>query len=429
MYFATYKGTGIEYLIVILLLFFSGSVPFTGGLYADELLIGMFVFLTALLLMRKRPILTVTGVTVGFLFLTILLVQSVSFAFLPLRTIAGFMIRLFIGYAAVSLVENFPRVYINVLFYTCILSLFFYVSDNLFAAVGYDFPSLFAPIQEQVGELFVVCCEFDILMYNFQDPSEAVRNAAFFWEPGAFAGYILLALILLGLKRTGYEKQFYWTRFIVLVVTLLTTLSTMGFIVLPFVLALHYRPMGGTAAAKLGWFSVIVLLLPLLGTGALKVWEAEFLERKVVKQYEITIDRGRGWQTTRFGTLLFDWKYIKRRPTLGWGLHEKTRFVLNPGDSRFSSGQGNGLSDFIHKFGFLGMAIFVLFTWKGLFVLSGNSFFRSSLGMLAIALSLNGEVFLAFPLFMGLMFLEKAPGAKREGVDIKSEQRVVETQA
>jgi len=416
MYFATYKGTSIEYLIVILLVCLSGNQAFTAEDRSDQVVIGMFIVLAILLLMRKRSVLTVTCVTAGFLFLTILLVQSVSFSFLPFVTIAGFMIRLFIGYGAVSLVENFPRVYINVLFYTCIVSLFFYVPEQLFNAVGYDFKLLFKPVREWVR----AGSDFNILVYNFENRRELHRNAGFFWEPGAFAGYILLGLTFLGLQRDSYTAGFYWSRLVMMTITLLTTLSTMGFLVLPVVLALHYRPVGETAVARLGWFATVILFLPFLGLGAVKIWNLEMMERKITASYEETVTRSGTWDNSRLGNMVFDWAYIKRRPILGWGLHDKTRLALHA-NVYVSRGKGNGLSGFIRSFGFLGMGIFVFFAGRGLYKLSGNNLLRSSLAMLAVLLSLNGEQFLNYPLYIGLMFLQKLPEKKREGPERKND--------
>ena len=83
-----------------------------------------------------------------------LAVQSISFNFFPLRRIAGFIIRLFIAFATVRLVKDFPRIYINVMYGICIISLCFYVPEQLFHAVGRDFASLFMPLANPVRDFF-----------------------------------------------------------------------------------------------------------------------------------------------------------------------------------------------------------------------------------------------------------------------------------
>jgi hypothetical protein len=340
----------------------------------------------------------------------ILAVQSISFNFFPLKTIVGFIIRLFIAFACVRLVKEFPRTYINVMYGICIISFCFYVPEQLFHAVGRDFASLFTPWVNLIRKVFLrnVYEDATILIYNYEHPHEVLRNAGLFWEPGAFAGYILLGLIFLGLKKDSYAKRFYMTRFVVLTIALLTTLSTMGYVLYPVVLGLHYRPKEKMVTETLGWLSIIILASPLLIFSAIKAWNLDHIGPKITNQYEVTINRSeKNWYRTRFGSVIFEWKYIKRRPILGWGIHPKTRYALNPRDE-FAKGRANGLSSFVHGFGFFGLGIFIFAAWKGLHLLSRNNFFRSSLAIAVILLILIDEAFLQYPLFLGLMFLEKS---------------------
>jgi hypothetical protein len=346
----------------------------------------------------------------------ILAAQALSFNFFPLVTIAGFIISLFIGFASVRLVNNFPHIYISVMYLICIVSLCFYVPEQIFQAVGHDFASFFTPAVYLIREVFslpctVHNCDAHIIVYNFEDPREVHTNAGFFWESGAFAGYILLALIFLGLKKDSYAKQFYMTRFLVMMVTLFTTLSTMGFVVCPVVLILHYRPIGKTVIENLGLLSIAVLASPLLIYGTIRTWNLDMMGPKIIHQYELAASRADAPRLTRgrLGGFLFDWKYIKRRPIFGWGLHPRTLFALDFQELSVSSQKiGNGLSGFVHRFGLLGFGVFIVAAWKGLHILSGNNFFRSFLAVAAIPLMLIGQHYLNGPLFLGLMFLGKS---------------------
>jgi hypothetical protein len=410
MIFKTDIHPWIQYLIVIILICFSGDQPFTGGARSEELLIAFFIFLLVLYFTRKKSPLAFSDLSVIFLFLMILAVQALSFSFFPLVTIAGFIMRLFIGFAAVRLVDNFPRIYINVMYVICIVSLCFYIPEQLFHAVGRDFASLFMPIVNLVGKVFLFLNAEDahILIYNFERPKEVHRNAGIFWEPGAFAGYILLALIFLGLKKDSYEKRFYMSRFYMMLITLLTTLSTMGYLVCSVVLMIHYRLGSRTVAANLGWLFIIVMTFPLLVYGAIRIWNLDFMGQKINHQYQQAAPRAEYSQMNRIGSLLLDLEYIKRRPFFGWGINPKTHFALDPRDMFITKGRGNGFTGFIHAFGLLGFWGFIAAAWKGLYILSGNNFFRSFLAVAAILLMLNGEAYLNFPLFLGLMFLQKS---------------------
>lgn len=394
------RSIKLEYFLVTLLVCISGNQAFDVGIRRDLLLTASAIFLLGIFLLQNKNLLSGKFLLIFYIYSAILLIQCVSFYFFPLKTIAGFLIRLFIGYAVVRLVEDFPRAFVNVLFYTALVSFCFYIPEQLFHAVGLSFQSYFEPIRQLVG----VPVDFNVLIYNFDIPSEIHRNSAFFWEPGAFAGYLLLALLFLGLRKDSYPAKSYRSRLLVLSLALVSTFSTTGYVVFPIVLLPHLRLAGRTRAEALRMMLLtFFLLLPLLGFATYGVWQLDFVEKKINYQQEKVLTHGTGWQMTRFGTLLFDWEYIKRRPLFGWGLHEKTRYQLNHGIPL--PGLGNGLSGTAHKLGVFGLAVWLVYVGGGMFRLAKGAPWRGALALLAILLVLNGEDFLNFPLFWGLMFL------------------------
>jgi hypothetical protein len=425
MLFKTDIHPWTQYLIVILLVLFGNEVLL--GDRAEALLIVYFIFLVSLYFLHRNSELALSDLLVFFSFLMILAVQSISFNFFPLKTTAGFIIRLFVAFAAVRLVKDFPRIYINVMYGICIISLCFYIPEQLFYAIGRDFASLFTPLVNLVRDFFLLDTyggrdatgSATIFIYNFENPynpHNIYRNAGPFWEPGAFAGYISLALIFLGLEREKYDRRFYISHFLVLTITLLTTVSTMGYLIMPIVLSIHYRRVTKSVVENLGRIAVGILMLPLFMALLINVWNLEFIGRKVIHQYEGAIaQRDYLWEYTRFGSMMVDWKYIKLRPIFGWGIHPKTKFALDPKDEHRIKGAGNGFSGFIHRFGILGMITFALFAWRGFYKLSRESLLRSVMAILATLMSLIGEEFLIFPPYLGLMFVTVSRETKGEG--------------
>jgi hypothetical protein len=288
------------------------------------------------------------------------------------------------------------------------VSFFFYVPEQIFHVIGKDLASLFTPVIMLVRRLFLFCCDANILIYNFDIPEEVHRNSAMFWEPGAFAAFILLALVFLGICKDAYSKRFYKTRFFVLTIALLTSLSTMGYVGYLVVLGLHgYWPKAKTVAGNLGWIFVFILATPLVMVAIGKVLSLDFMGKKITAQYERATTRSEpSWHQSRFGGVVWRVKYIERRPMFGWGLNPQTRYALDPSD-QFKTAGGDGISDFVHGFGFVGFGIFAIAAWKGLHALSGNSLFRSSVAFAVILLILVGQKMLYYPLFLGLMFLDK----------------------
>jgi hypothetical protein len=395
-----------DYLAVLLLICLSGNPVLSAGGHREVILLASAYGLTLILLQRQCWVITHRDLLVFLVFLSILLMQALSFSFLPIKTILGFLTRLYIGYAVVCLVGGFPATYVNVMCLLAVMSFCFYVPDNLLGLIGVEFRSLFAPLMRLSG----VNNMFHILFHNFT-PSQGhlpYRNAGIFWEPGAFAGYLLLAMVFLGLDNKAFPSKGYKIRLAVLGLCVLSSMSTMASVVFPLALLLHFRsdrfrltPTSGKALLALTAMVVVALT-------AYGAWHLKFLGVKLASQYQRVLERRGTWQVTRFGSLLFDGEYILKRPLLGWGLHSQTRYMFHPG-TELRWGQGNGVSDFLAKFGFVGFATFLLCVGMGLRAFPDASPGRAVLGVLILVLILNGETFLDHPLFLGLMFLPVAP--------------------
>lgn len=393
--------------VVLGLLCLSGNPVFSAGLLREAILVAALLALSLLMIHRRVP-LTKGFFVIPVIFLAILVYQCVLFQVFPLTTLAGFFIRLALAYLAVRVVRDFPGTFIGVSSVLAGIFLFFWMADNLLAVAGIPFKNLFGSLPGILGgERYE-----HILFYNFNYSKDSLpfRNAGMFWEPGALAGYTLVALILLGLKRQNYPPKRYWLQFTLLALCLLSTLSTMGYLLLLPAMLLHLRrPQANCPGVPAS--AGLLLLIPVF----LLIWNADFVARKISVQFDRAATRGRGWEINRIGNFMFDLEYIQARPLLGWGLHQETRYMMHPG-SEFYKGQGNGLSDFTAKFGLLGMGLFALTTWIGMTRIAGGNPLAGGLALCLVLLSLNGETFLNHSFFLSLMFLEEIQGSPRPTV-------------
>jgi len=112
------------------------------------------------------------------------------------------------------------------------------------------------------------------------------------------------------------------------------------------------------------------------------------------------------WERTRFGSLVYDLEYIRKRPFFGWGPNHETRHALSSGEGII--GMGNGLSDFTAKFGSLGLITVLISIWIGVYKLEKHNFMKATLFIFFIVMVLNGERLLDFSTYLGLMFLGSA---------------------
>lgn len=399
------RGIG-DLLLMFLLLCLSGNPAVTGQDMIQFIYAGTAVFLAVLLLVRQGRLLTLRFGVVISIFAGILAVQVVSFSFFPAVTIVGFFVRVFIGYAVVMLIRDFARTYLVAMVILAIFSFVFYIPEQIGHMVGFDVGGLFGDMIARTA------FRREMFFYSFwRDVS--YRNPGIFWEPGAFAGYLNLALIFLAVYRDRLSRRAYVWYLIVLSCALFTTLSTAGYVVYPLVLILHARwklESREKAAARL-LLGMYVVLPIAVGLCIYCYRNLEFMQEKINRESNaVEYSQGR-WYRGRMGSLVFDWDYIKSRPLTGWGLHAKTRYALHPG-MESSEGMGNGMSDFMAKFGVTGMLVFLVAAFQGMMFLTGRVVWRSMLTIAILLLVLQGEVFLGLPLFLGLMFLRPSNSSR-----------------
>lgn len=403
----TILGSWRDYLLVLLLVAFSGNPALAIPFGWEPLLVALALLLAGLLIHAQRPLIEPKGAGPFAVFIGLLLVQAVVFRFFPFITVAGFVVRLFIGYAVIRLVVDFPVVYVRVMVCLAQVGIIFWglgkfgIVKSLLSAVP---PWMLNPWNGERA--------FALLLHTFYTDAalNVQRNAGMFWEPGAFAGYLLLALLFCGLWESTPERREYRVSLAWLTAALLTTSSTAGYVLLPFVLLFSFRHTGSTVTAQLRrgmllYFAGFFILCSAVAGYS----QIEFVGQKIDEQIRKTLyvpEYNRGMMNTRFGSLLFDWEYIKQSPLIGWGIHPDTRYQMHSEDER-ATGHGNGLTDFTAKFGLIGLVAFGYFVWHGLSKFSGRPQ-RSLAGVLLILVMLFSETFLNYPLFLGLMFLGSA---------------------
>ena len=294
-----------DFLLVLLLLCFSGNPALCRQGTFKLLTVGFAAILALMLNYQPKKEELSELLTAMGLFGIILAIQSMGLRFLSFPTLLGFFIRLFLGFAIVKRVSDFPDTYVRVMYYLAILSLFFYIPEQIANNLGLNFAALFQPLADLIG---TSRHRQDLFFHTFMT-THKTRNAGMFWEPGAFAGYINLALVFLGLIRNRLSRQAFFRHFVVLSITLFTTLSTTGYFVYPIVLLLVFsREICGLRRATPRSVAVLVAVIPLLaGVFSYAYFELDFMQAKMEEQSEsVKYTKGR-WHRGRLGSAVFDW--------------------------------------------------------------------------------------------------------------------------
>jgi len=388
----TRSETGIKYFVCLFLIFMSGSPAFY-SFGSDVLLVVLFGICLALAAVRKVRIQHSSLLIVGVF--TILCVCHIFiFGGIAVNASFGFLIQMVTAMLIVALFADFARVFFNCLFYLALISLIFY-----FFFIVPERQMLFLPY-DVAGEFKKI----NIVLHTFYylDSASSGRNAGAFWEPGALAGYLALALFV-GLIIKD-KTRIAWYKVVTIILALVTTYSTMGYIAL-FIVIMAYLYQKTRPFGHLSGNIILLIAAFLISSGAFVASkEIPFLADKIVEQVEDAEAGEERSEINRFGNALYDFSFLQVRPIVGWSANIETRGLLDNQALEITRGQGNALTGFAVRFGLIGWIFCFAYFFRGFFVLSGSPVI-GAIGFVLMCVMLTTEKYLNYPLIMTLFFL------------------------
>ena len=255
-------------------------------------------------------------IVVVLVFTLYALITAVNNSRLSLMWMAQWYIWLSIAYVIckVYLFRLFV-VYETAVYFLCVISLVFWFGqllnpkliENLVEITSLSSPYATDCNVKVNNFLFTVNRRADVLNeYTF-----VIRNAGFAWEPGAFASFICLGLFC-NLMRTNFRivnnRSLY-----VLLISLLSTQSTTGFVIFIFLLGAHM--------IMNGKYSYVIWILPLI----IGLFCLPFVRDKVLNEMQLTSNfdiRNLGdgtYSLGRMASFKLYWMEFLRHPILGLG--------------------------------------------------------------------------------------------------------------
>ncbi|MBQ0150006.1 MAG: hypothetical protein KBT08_05250 [Bacteroidales bacterium] len=376
-----------EILLVLLMICFSGNPAFTsvgilgkiGGLLL--VMLTLSVFWKRIRWDEWKRLLSWQAVLV-----LIFAMQFVNLHYVSPLACVNFMSKL----AAAILIpyvlgRKFRVIYLRIMTVAGAVSLVFYALN----LCGVFFPSLLH--LDQPMETLIVYTQRE----GGYIGSSMYRNSGMFWEPGAFAGYIVLAFMLYidDLKFLVYR---HLPSVLVLLVCLLTTFSTAGYL-LTAILTFFYIFL--EIRKKILIIPVLLVLIPAV---AVLFTRSEFLGEKIAKQFEgiSTMDMD-SINYERLGSLIFDSQYIAMHPLFGNGLAGKTRYALHQQFSEETlAAFSNGFSGCIASMGVIFMLMYLAALYRN------PTLTRKWLLLILVILALQSEYFLNYPLYLSVPFAD-----------------------
>lgn len=364
--------------------------------YSAQIFIMILLFFATLFYLKRSIIIDSRGVTIiGAFFIVEVLQVFIIKPFEP-QIIAGTFMRLFVSFVIVSLCKDkFVKYYVNIIYVFCIISFIFFVPSVLFPQFFYFFLNKVCPYFNPPGQNIIEYYQLQasMILFTFDKAVLEFRNPGPFWEQGAFAIFILFAMIF----NLPNEKKLMTKKNIVFSIAVISTLSTSGFIAF-FILVMSFYFVNESFIKRLVFISIA---FPLAFT---LYYNLEFLSKKIENNIEIAGEDN----TSRFGSGLSDLKDFAKSPFIGWG-----RGSMRFGGKKFTffseeQHRNNGLSSILATYGIFIFIFYFYNYYKSLkYVCLGNNFntnFASFSLAIIFILGFSQTIF-QYPFFSSIMFI------------------------
>ncbi len=264
--------------------------------------------------------------------------------------------------------DEFAYKYINIIYIISLISLVLFSYNCLYGLIPGGIQT-----KDSTTSFFIYS-----QIYNL-DYTFIYRNSGMFWEPGAFAGFLNFALLFsftLPHERTAKIRN----KIIVIILALLTTVSTTGYIVF-FIISLYYLYQN----RWLGKYLKYLLLILITFLVSYLFFSLDFLYEKISGNSE---NATRIVAYINYKDLLLDHFFLGRSYITGIIGEES----------------GNGFLSHIIYVGIFGALYYYICLWYTL-IKNSHSIIFSIFFIFTYILILQGEEFLVYPFFLALPFL------------------------
>jgi hypothetical protein len=354
------KKIDIYYIVTLLFLLITASANFLSASDMGWFLVIFFILIVAMVKksLKTRDLKTIALFSIAYLvFVGVrdVFINNLDLEFLTSDILFLFKYIFLTFIFCVTLKEKAISYMVKVTIHLCILSLFFY----FFQIVGLGdylykyFNAINLP--NNIGNPDYT----NILFFSYTRGSHEFRNCGFFWEPGSFACFLIIVLLFnLFLNKFKYDRSTY-----ILIITLITTISTTGYLAILFIFFMSYRyrvPKANIWVLILIPLSLVIIInTPNLGDKITKTFEEDMKESR---PHQLKINehynqhQKRQTPLNRFSSMVVI--YNKFGTDLILGVSNKYSVILNETDDVNIS---NGIFDFLAKFGLIG---FILLMYK-----------------------------------------------------------------
>lgn len=379
----------IDYLLVFMLIAISGLNYF----YLVKEFIAITFILNIIVISIRKISFNYKEITLILILVFIETFQGIVFSKFEFFSIFGLFMRLASGYLTIKIVgRDFLKTFVNLNLFFAIFSFPIYLltySESITKILISDIATLFPPLTEINTEQMQI--HPNIILYTFNPGSiyDSIRNSGPYYEPGMFAIFLNISLLfnLILNKRILDKKN------IILIISILTTLSTAGYIGLFLIIIGAYF--------RFDNFKSVVFLIIAFIMGIYFYNTLPFLKDKIEKNIE-----SKDITTSRFGSLYADLTYIKKSPILGNGRFLFERMNVSIWDVQ-TRHRNNGISKLIVNYGipFTVYFFYLVFISFKRTILYYNSRYSVLIALLLILNLGFSQVLFQYAFFLSLPFL------------------------
>jgi hypothetical protein len=363
------KISFFEYFLIFVFIIYAGKAnSFIEPLSFTKNPVSAFfpVILCGILALKWKVVFDERFFLLIFGFLIYFLAISIKYGELHLSFMLTYVYFFFLVYVLIkALGFKLFRIFEQISYYLAIIALAFWVvqillrGDTLYSILA-KIPGieLFSKVTGEGYNIFLYSVQpvFSSILYNFAIP----RNCGYAWEPGAFAVYLCLAIFVnLFFANSDANRK---TRLWILIITLLTTQSTTGYLIFLVILASHLLKKR---------LNIIILVLPITVVTLIYVSSLPFMSKKVInliddtKRIDQLVEDYYGSETAanpqRFTSLMIALVDFRNNPILGIGVYAEDSWTFKMGSNISAI---SGIGNLLAQFGLAGFLFFSILTLK-----------------------------------------------------------------
>lgn len=375
----------------------SGMPFFTAG----KLFFIAFSFLSLVLFFLRKGHFTLFSLKV---FLAVLFLSFshalISGEFQPLSFFSGLMYYVF-PYIVLHLVgDKFLNIFVKVVYLLAIPALVIHLLIWFVPGVEEFLLHSIAPIFDRDSGYEFYAYKRNILLYTINTDigmAGIPRNSGPYWEPGAYSGLLLLALMV-NVVISGKLKS---RKNLLFIISIVSTLSTGGLLAMLIFLLAYYAVEAKSLYAIIGGGMLII--------GSWYAYNnVSFINEKFLKQIDSTEDYSDGGdaRTTRAVSFFKDFERALDSPLVGFGRSQKAKYNLK--DNKAVAHRNNGVGYMLVTWGLPFTFFYFFMYYKGLSTfafLNGRSKHMGTVILITILTLGFSQVWFSKPLFILLIFL------------------------